>query len=186
MGCHHVGIRGDDGKGATYALSQAYLDETLAFIVKDYRRAEFRDWESARKLGPITIAIPPFQEVSEEVQELLPDATVKTIYEIPDFFDGLGDEVDAAIMTAERGSAWSLLYPEYSVVVPQPDPLKLPLVYVVAGRDREMAAFLDTWIELKGKDGTLRELYDYWILGKDAEEAEPRWSIVRNLLGWVD
>ena len=167
-------------------LSQAYMDETLAFIVKDHRRAEFRDWQSARKLGAVTIATMPFQEITARIRKLLPDAKVRTVDTIPEFFDELGDEVDAGVMTAERGSAWSLLYPEYSVVVPQPDPLKLPLVYVVAGGDQEMAAFLDTWIELKTKDGTLRELFDYWVLGKDAEEAEPRWSVARNVLGWVD
>jgi len=26
--------------------------------------------------------------------------------------------------------------------------------------------------------------YDYWILGKGAEQKRPRWSIVRDVLGW--
>jgi hypothetical protein len=26
--------------------------------------------------------------------------------------------------------------------------------------------------------------YDYWILGKGADNRGPRWSILRNVLGW--
>ena len=33
---------------------------------------------------------------------------------------------------------------------------------------------------------TLWHLYDRWILGKDAEQKEPRWSVIRNVLHWVD
>ena len=36
------------------------------------------------------------------------------------------------------------------------------------------------------KDRTIAQLYDYWILGQSAVEREPRWSIMRNVLHWVD
>ena len=49
-----------------------------------------------------------------------------------------------------------------------------------------MANFLDTWFELKKRDGTIDELFDYWVLGKGAETKEPRWSVIRNVLHWVD
>ncbi len=39
------------------------------------------------------------------------------------------------VVTAERGSAYTLLHPEYSVAVPKPRPFKVPLAYVIAGRD---------------------------------------------------
>jgi len=95
-------------------------------------------------------------------------------------------DVDAIAITAERGAAWSLLYPKYSVVVPQPDVIRLPLAYPVARGDRALADFLTSWIELKKGDGTIDRLYDYWILGKDAEPRSPRRSIIRNVLHWVD
>ena len=40
--------------------------------------------------------------------------------------------------------------------------------------------------ELKRRDNTIDGLYDYWILGRDAENQEPRWSIIRDVLHWVD
>jgi ABC-type amino acid transport substrate-binding protein len=44
-----------------------------------------------------------------------------------------------------------------------------------------------TWtlLELKKKDGTINQLYDYWILGKNAERTKPRWSVARNVLHWI-
>ena len=44
----------------------------------------------------------------------------------------------------------------------------------------------NTFIELKQKDGTIEALYDHWILGRDAGGTEPRWSIIRNVLNWID
>ena len=49
-----------------------------------------------------------------------------------------------------------------------------------------MASFLSGWIELKRKDGTLQALYDHWVLGLDADARGPRWSVIRDVLHWVD
>jgi ABC-type amino acid transport substrate-binding protein len=87
---------------------------------------------------------------------------------------------------AESVSAWTLLYPHFSVVVPQPGVIKAPFGFAVARGASEMGEFLDTWIDLYRKNGTLNTLYDYWILGRNEEDDEPRWSVIRNVLGWVD
>jgi hypothetical protein len=34
--------------------------------------------------------------------------------------------------------------------------------------------------------GELDSKYNYWILGKNIEENNSRWSVVRNVLHWVD
>jgi Na+/H+-dicarboxylate symporter len=93
--------------------------------------------------------------------------------------------LDAAVLPAERGSVLSLLYPKYTVVVPEPGIIKIPLAYAVARRDKDFATFLNTWINLKRRDGTIGALYDHWILGKQAGKREPRWSVIRDVLHWV-
>ena len=47
------------------------------------------------------------------------------------------------------------MYPKFSVVIPEPDLVKLPLAYPIGQRDQAFATFVNTWIELKQKDGTL-------------------------------
>ena len=42
------------------------------------------------------------------------------------------------------------------------------------------------FIDLKRRDRTLDRLYDYWILGRAADRAEPRWCVIRDVLGWVE
>ena len=73
-----------------------------------------------------------------------------------------------------------------SVVVPGPDPIRVPLAYPIGKRDQPLAAFVNTWIALKRKDGTLDAAYKHWILGQDAAPRQPRWSIVRNVLHWME
>ncbi len=103
-----------------------------------------------------------------------------------DFFRAEKGTFDALLFSAESGSAWSLIYPEFTVAVPQPTILKVPLAYAVRRGDKEMAATLSNWIILKQRDITIDRLFDHWVLGKPSEKAEPRWSVIRNVLGWVD
>ena len=89
-------------------------------------------------------------------------------------------------MIAEKGSAWTLRHPEFHVAIPWKEHPRIPLAYLIAGQDRQFRAFLDDWIRVKRLQGTTDELYSHWILGRAAEPRAPRWSIARNVLGWID
>jgi ABC-type amino acid transport substrate-binding protein len=89
-------------------------------------------------------------------------------------------------MMAENASAWTLLHPEYTVVVPQPDPLKRQSAFGLALDADELARVIDQWVVFAMNEGTIQRAYDYWILGQGAEDKRPRWSILRNVLGWQD
>ncbi|UCG13513.1 MAG: hypothetical protein JSU72_03265 [Deltaproteobacteria bacterium] len=69
--------------------------------------------------------------------------TVSTPYETR------GKNLDALVYSAEAGSAWSQLYPDYTVAIPLPDLLAVPLGYAMARGDRETADFVSGWIDLK-------------------------------------
>jgi len=71
------------------------------------------------------------------------------------------------------------------VVVPLPRLVQVPLAFPLAS-DSDFAKFVDVWIDLKRKDGTLQALYEYWILGRNATPQRPRWSVIRNVLHWVE
>lgn len=55
----------------------------------------------------------------------------------------------------------------------------------MAPNDQSMAKFVSTWVELKKQDGTIANLYDYWILGESEALKKPRWSIISNVLHWT-
>jgi hypothetical protein len=45
---------------------------------------------------------------------------------------------------------------------------------------------VDTWIEISMPLGVMEQAYQHWILGREAAAHQPRWSIIRDVLHWVD
>jgi len=168
-------------------FSEPYLDETLAFVVKDHLREEFSSWANVRELGAFSVAVPNLPYYVEQIRRRAPALKLELVDTINQIEDGLKKGTfDAVALPAERGSVLTLLYPKFTVVVPEPGIVKIPLAYPVARRDQDWVQFVNTWIELKRRDGTIDALYDHWILGKQASKRQPRWSVIRNLLHWVD
>ena len=171
-------------RAMTMGFSAPYMDQTLAFVVKDHRREEFSSRDAVRHLKNLRLGVPNIPYYIDKVHRYLPDAALVRIESVAAFFEHQGDELDALVLTAESGSAWSLRYPAYTVTIPQPDVLVAPMAYPVARGNQELALFLNLWLELKNIVITITALYDYWVLGKDAVPKAPRWSVVRNVLHW--
>ena len=171
-------------RAMTVLYSVPYLDETLAFLVLDHRRAEFASWDAIRRRSGLRIGVPPSPYYLKKVRAELPAADVVIVDTGEQLFEARSPALDALVLTAERGSAFTLLHPQYSVVVPKPRLLKVPLAYIVAGGDQQLAGVVNTWIELKRKDGTIDELFAHWILGRSSAAAERRWSILDDVLHW--
>jgi Na+/H+-dicarboxylate symporter len=169
------------------ALSTPYLDMTLAFVVRDHQRSDFESREAIQSLDSPRIAV--FESVPYFVavaRELAPNAELVPIQSPKEFFEDDGTRFDALEYTAEMGAAYSLLNPEFSVAIPHPDIVKIPVAYAMALGDPTLLSFIDAWVDLKQKDGTIQRHYDYWILGQDAAPPTPRWSVIRDVLHWVD
>jgi len=167
-------------------LSDSYLDETVGLIVPDHERDRFATWQTIRERASLTIGVPDTPYYERKLRDLLPDAAITSQHDLGAWFAGLAAGVDAFAFPAERGSAWTLRYPAYSVVVPGPDPIRVPLAYPIGKRDPALAQFVNTWIALKRKDGTFDAAYRHWILGQDATPDRPRWSIARDVLHWME
>jgi ABC-type amino acid transport substrate-binding protein len=180
------GVPVTTGRAAVLLFSQSYLDETFGLVVRDEDRDQFSTWAAIRARPRTTIAVPDIPYYIEMIRQSAPRARLVVIADISTILAGRETPFDAIAMTAERGSTWTLLYPQFSVVVPEPGIVKVPLAYPIAKHDEAFASFINTWIDLKRKDGTISTLYDYWVLGRDAAPRRPRWSIIRDVLHWVE
>jgi proton glutamate symport protein len=137
----------------------------------------------------VRIAVIAGSGLSDEAHTYFPHAEIIDIPGPREFFsqDESMPVADALLFSAESGSAWTMLYPSYQVTTPLLRLIRVPVVMPYAGEsDPVMDEFIDNWVMLKRNDGTIDKIYDYWILGKGTELKEPRWSVIRNVLHWVD
>ena len=164
-----------------------YMDVTLGLVVPDYEVRRFRAIDSLRAEGNLRIG---FVDLSrgfvERLKTELPQAELVELRTNQEYFDKEWETLDALLISAESGSAFTLLYPDFEVVIPDGLKVSLPLFYAIGNRDAEMRDFLEHWVALRKRDGTIQGYYDHWILGKIAGEKKPRWSVIRDVLKWVE
>ena len=167
-------------------LSSSYFQETLGFVVRDDRRTDFESWNAIRAQRGLIIAVPAVPYFVDVLRRNVPNARVVPVTTTDVIFGPQAQEAGAIMMPAERGSAWTLKYPQYTVVVPAPDTIKVPLTYALPRGAADFTALVNTFIDLKRNDGTIQHLYEYWILGRDLSAVPPRWSIIRDVMHLVD
>lgn len=179
------GLEGTIERATAFPVADSYMDVTLAIVLPDYRKAVFLDFDELRHSADLKIAVVSNSFFDEKAHEYFPNATFIQIESEEEFFEGEAGDASILVTSAETGSAWTLLYPKFSVVNPFQKDIRVPLYYLGA-HDVEFEEFMEVWLELKKKEGAFQTLYNYWILGKNEEKTPPRWSIIRNVLHWID
>jgi ABC-type amino acid transport substrate-binding protein len=172
---------------ASLKLSNPYFVGTVGLALRDYRRHDFSNLADIERMEGLKIGVPlDSTQISTSMQRYFGNTDVEfVVVEFWEpFFEGKYPEVDAFLMPAEQASAWTLLYPQYTVVVPQPNPVQLPSAFGVASQGEELRALINEWVIFADTAGLIDEAYTYWVLGKGAEDTSPRWSILRNVIGW--
>ena len=168
------------------SFARPYIDLTLAFVVPDHERDLYADLDLLRQRQDLTIALVSNHYFESRIERLLPNASIVSLEAAEDFFNGGGQGADALLLSAEEGAAYSYRYPRYTVARVARGSIRLPAGYPVPKGDVEMLEFVSNWVDLKKKDGTIDALYEYWMLGGAAKPRTPRWSVIRDVLGWVD
>jgi Na+/H+-dicarboxylate symporter/ABC-type amino acid transport substrate-binding protein len=168
-------------------FGKAPMDLTLGFLVPDHQRKQYADIDALRSRKDLALGVvqsdPAF---SRWVQRGLPLAKIVEIPSPRLFLRGERKDLDAVVYSAEGGSAWTLIYPNYNIVVPQNMQIKIPMGYPLPKGDTEWSRFVSMWVEMNIKNGTVDNLFKHWIGGGGAEPKEPRWSVIRDVLHWVD
>ena len=172
-----------------FGLTIPVYRSSLGLIVQDYRRNEFQNWEDINEQGDsLRLGV---EETPDNIRRLS-RFTSATIVPIQDMVQKLSlleasaEDLDAIADMAEEGAALTILYPNFSNVIPRPT-VYLPVSYAVARGNTDLLDFLNSWLLMKKEEGVVDALYSHWMLGKAIEaEKLPRWSVIRNVLGWVE
>jgi ABC-type amino acid transport substrate-binding protein len=165
-------------------FSEPYLNITQSVVVEDYRRHKFKTWREIDEKLIVRLGVVG-EKRAKDVKRVLPNTDVEILETYREFFTDNPKGIEGLVISAEAGSAWTIIYPSYSVVVPQPH-TKAHAGLAMSLGDSDFGDFVDDWLELKKTSGFINALYDKWILGKSEEQKKPRWSIIRDVLHWVD
>jgi ABC-type amino acid transport substrate-binding protein len=172
---------------AKASFSRSYLDLTMALVVRDHSRSEFSDIvQLQRRQENLTLAVVGNTYFARKLQRLLPGATLRVLESAEKFFASAEGELDALLISAEEGAAYTYRYPHYSVVEIEGGSVRVPAAYAIPRDDARMREFVSNWVDLKRKEGAVESLYAYWMLGGAAQRHAPRWSVIRDVLGWID
>lgn len=146
-----------------FTLTMPYSQQSLAFIVKDKRRAEFTSWPNIITNKQLTIGIPEtfFYKKAVERNFIYNDAWEISTPRL--FFQEKYQHIDGMLFGAPAASAWTLLHPEYTVVVPKPVLPPLAMAFPINHNDQAFELFMRNWIEMKQKSRAIDQIFDYWI-----------------------
>jgi len=169
------------------AMTSPVLKSAVGMIVADHLREQFQTWADIRKMKGIRIAVSDTPAVLSFLARELPNATA-VVYQDKKELDhmlasGLPD-ADPILMAAEEVAARMILHPQFHLVAPAPT-LLFPFGYTVAHGDSQLLLYPNTWLLNAEGDGTIDGLHRYWMLGEVKQTLPPRWSIIRNVLGWT-
>jgi proton glutamate symport protein len=158
-------------------LSSPYVEEVMAFVVERDRRKVFRTWEQLRQADELTIGVPDAYYDVTYLRDLLPDATVWEIATPRLFFNEKDRKFNTMMFGIVGASAWCLIYPEYVVVAPKPEQLRVPLAFPLAYNDVEFEVYMRNWIELRRRDDTIHRMFQYWMRGQHPDGEPPTRSL---------
>jgi Na+/H+-dicarboxylate symporter len=151
---------------AQFTLTMPYSSQNIAVVVKDERRAEFTQWEEILQREDLTIGIPETFFYKKAVARSFTKGKAWEISTPRLFFKPEFAHIDAMIYGAAASSAWTLLNPDYTVVVPKPELAPLYMAFPINKSDHAFELFMRNWISMKQQSKTIDNLFKYWIEGK--------------------
>jgi len=149
-----------------YTLTVPYSSQSMAFLVKEERRKEFSDWQNIISREDLIIGIPEIFYSENVVNRYFEKTTAWEISTPRLFFKEEHQNIDGMLFGAATASAWTLLHPNYTVIVPKPARPELSMAFAISTNDHAFEIFMRNWIVMKQKNKDIDHLFNYWIAGK--------------------
>jgi len=179
------GLLGTLERSQRMHLSRPYLDATLGLLVRDHLARDLDSYEKIIGVRSLRVGLLGESQLAAALRRKIPVAETVVVPSAAWFLEEDHD-LDALLISAEAGAAYSMIYPSYQVVVPTRRQVTMPMVFAMPSGDDGFADFIDFWISAQEGTGRLDELTDYWVRGEGVIPPQPRWSVLRDVLGLVD
>ncbi len=167
-------------------FSQPYLESRIVFVMRKKFSHTYTSLYDIVKNPQVKLVVRKGTSYEALARSIVPSDQIAVIESYEDYVQNYPNDV--LLRGQPQSIAWSLNYPNFTVVIPKVEISQDSLGYPVAlGSDR-MLCYLNQWLLLKKNEHFTQHQYDLWVLGK-TENATPkkrRWSIIRDVLGWTD
>ena len=167
------------------SFTSPYMLPKLVFVTTENKKKIFSSLDSVENNLKLKIAVlkgSSYESIAKEYFPLHPSILLNSY---DDFFDS---DADAILWEEQQAIAWSIGKSTIRVLFPNPQLGVDSLAYAIKGNNPRFLNYLNQWLTLKKNEKFTKKQYDLWILGKTeiAAPYEPRWSVVRNILHWVE
>jgi ABC-type amino acid transport substrate-binding protein len=165
------------------ALSHVYEQERIGFLVADFDRNRFASLADIAD-APVKLGIQGVDDLGAIIRQRLTAATFDRYPTIEALVAAVPRQIDAAVMPIDRAFYFSRTRPELSAVLPEETTSSVMLAYALPQGELEFRNIIDSWIDLKRGQLAFDSARAYWVRGEGLRPQKPRWSIMRDVLGW--
>jgi ABC-type amino acid transport substrate-binding protein len=157
-----------------------YAQASYAVVVPDTRIADFQRRLTAGSGDPLKIAIAPPESTSSDLRRTISDrfaspnrqrVLFQSISTAEDFANG-HDSADAMLTTAEAGSAYAVIHPQFTMLPIFGKSLTAEVVLLFEGKDHSLPDFVKNWILENQNLDLMERLENHWILFKHTNKPD--------------
>jgi Na+/H+-dicarboxylate symporter len=165
-----------------FAISEPYFQSPVALIVRAAAVSQFLSRSAIEARPGLTFAVFDDPVMIDLVKRLFPKVRVVVLPS----YDALPShpEVDAALWTLEQAKTWAPPRQDYTAVVPKDLGAQFLIAYLMPADALQFSEFIDNWLRLQRASGFHERMVRQWIEGRPDLKATPRWSILKDVLGW--
>ncbi len=167
------------------SFSSSYIEPEFVFLTSSKEKKHFSSLPYVKEHANLSIAVLKGSSFENVAKELFPNHKILFLSNYNDFPTS---QADALLWEEQQAIAWSIRHREFRVVFPTPSIGKDTLSYAMRANNPRFLNYLNQWLQLKRVQGYTQKQYDLWILGKTEIVApyEPRWSVIRDILHWIE
>lgn len=167
-------------------FAEPYISPRLVLVVQEKMRRSFSNIDKVIESKKYKIAVLKGSSYEAYAKEIFPHKEIIYL----DCYDQLEDcDSHVALLWEEvEASAWTLTHRKFRILFYE-QPLGFDtLAYAIKNNNERFLNYLNRWLELKKSEGFTEKQHDLWVKGRTeiAAMPEPRWSIIRNVLHWID
>lgn len=168
---------------AELVFSSNYLQLYASLLIPKNEAMEgvFSSRESFMETEEVILGVINPSPFIPDIKAVYPNLTLKQYASAYEFLEQNAPN-EALYTSAEAGSALSMVYPNYKVIIPARH-WTYHIAYPLNPVDSEFRHFINQWLNMELASDEFRSTYDFWILGHPRDELKPRWNIWQDVLG---